>query len=120
MRWVSLLMRRNTVKQRFNHLYRGVLLGLFFTLANYLVSFSTPDLPWDPPKHAYATFPKMDSSPEAYGAALAHPITGEPRSCMLHTVAKEIKKTNYYIDIKCSRYIMFISASSFLLGPPWF
>ena len=92
MRWVSLLMRRNTVKQRFNHLYRGVLLGLFFTLANYLVSFSTPDLPWDPPKHAYATFPKMDSSPEAYGAALAHPITGEPRSCMLHTVAKEIKK----------------------------
>ena len=73
-------------------MYRAVLLGLCLPLANNLVSFSTPDLPGDPPKHVCATFPEMDSSPEAYGAALAHPIIGEPRSCMLYTVAKEIKK----------------------------
>ena len=39
------LMRRNTVKNRLNHLYRAVLPGLCLPLANYLVSFSTPALP---------------------------------------------------------------------------
>ena len=43
--WASSLVRRRAVKRQSNHLYRTVLLGLCLPLANYLVSFSTPDLP---------------------------------------------------------------------------
>ena len=44
--WASHLVRRSAVKRRLSHLYRTVLLGLCLPLANYPVSFSTPDLPW--------------------------------------------------------------------------
>ena len=46
--WMSPLVRRNAVKRWVSHLYRSVLTGLCLPLANYLVSFSTSDLPWDP------------------------------------------------------------------------
>ena len=44
--WASHLVKRSAVKRRLNHLYRTVLLGLCLPLANYLVSFSTLNLPW--------------------------------------------------------------------------
>ena len=40
------LVRRSTVKRRLCHLNGSVFLGLCLPLANHLVSFSTPDLPW--------------------------------------------------------------------------
>ena len=49
--WTSSLVRRSTVKRRLSHLYRAVLPGLCLPLANYLVSFFTPDLPYNPPQH---------------------------------------------------------------------
>ena len=45
--WVSPLVRRSTVKRQLSHLDRSVLPGVVFFQANYLVSFSTPDLPWN-------------------------------------------------------------------------
>ena len=45
-----------------NHLYRRVLPGLGLSLANYLVSFFTPDWSLDPPRD----FAKMDPTAEAY------------------------------------------------------
>ena len=39
-----------------NHSYGTALLGLCFPLANYLVSFFTPDWSMDPPQDAYTTF----------------------------------------------------------------
>ena len=42
-------------KKQLSHLYRTVLLGLCLPLVNYLVSFSTLDLPWDLPQHACTT-----------------------------------------------------------------
>ena len=42
-------MRRNVVKRQLSHLYKSVHLGLCLPLANNLVSFTTPDLSWDPP-----------------------------------------------------------------------
>ena len=39
-----------------NHQYRTVLLGLCLPLANYLVSFFTPDWSMEPPQDACATF----------------------------------------------------------------
>ena len=65
-------MRKSAIKRWLNRLYRSVLPGLCLHLANYLVSFSTPDLPWDPPRHECAS--QMDSSKEAHGMALASRI----------------------------------------------
>ena len=45
----SPLMRRRTVKRQVNHLYRALLLSLCLLLANYLASFSTPDLRYTSP-----------------------------------------------------------------------
>ena len=50
-----------------NHLSRTVLPGLCLHLANYLVSFFTPDWSQDPPQHACSIFAKMDPTPEACG-----------------------------------------------------
>ena len=44
-----------------NHLYRTVL------LANYLLSFFTPDWSMDSPQDACVNFSKMDPTPEDYG-----------------------------------------------------
>ena len=44
----SPLVRRNAVKRQLSHLYKSVLPGLCLPLVNNLVSFTTPDLPWDP------------------------------------------------------------------------
>ena len=72
--WTPSLMRRSAVIQKLcrntvgkecrhpewggdvSHLYRTVLPGLCLPLANYLVSFFTPDWSMDPPKDACATF----------------------------------------------------------------
>ena len=40
------------------HLYRTVLLGLCFPLANYLVLFLTPDQTPDPPQYVCTSFGK--------------------------------------------------------------
>ena len=52
--WASSLERRRSAVKRLSHLYRSVLLGLCLLLANYLVPFSTPELPWDPLLGAHA------------------------------------------------------------------
>ena len=51
--WASFLVRRRAVKKWLSLLYSSVLLGLCLPLANDLVSFSTPDLPWDTPLGMY-------------------------------------------------------------------
>ena len=55
------------------HQFFQVFVDLF---ANYLVSFSTPDLTWNPPQHVCTPFSKMGSSPEAcrikYGVVSLH------------------------------------------------
>ena len=51
--WASFLMSRHAVKKWLSLLYSSVLLGLCLPLANDLVSFSTPDLPWDTPLGMY-------------------------------------------------------------------
>ena len=74
--WASSLMRRNTVKRQLNHLCRSVLPGLCLPLANYLVLFSHLTCPRALRNMRAQLFSKMDSSPEAYGAALASHIMG--------------------------------------------
>ena len=46
--WVFPLVRRSSVKRPLSYLCRSVLPFFVFLQANYLVSFSTPDIPWDP------------------------------------------------------------------------
>ena len=48
------------------HLYRSVLPGLCLLLANYLVSFSTPDLPWDPSLGAHALLSQDGSQSKGF------------------------------------------------------
>ena len=76
--WTSSLVRRSTVKRRLSHLYRAVLPGLCLPLANYLVSFFTPDLLWDTPLGFTHSSAKMDlkvkvsgRSKTYYGLALS-------------------------------------------------
>ena len=49
-----------------HHLYRSVLPGLCLLLANYLVSFSTPDLPWDPSLGAHALLSQDGSQSKGF------------------------------------------------------
>ena len=56
--WVAPL-TSSTLKRWSNRLCRAVLLGLCLPLANYLVSFSIPELPQDPSQHACSIFSKM-------------------------------------------------------------
>ena len=46
--WASPVARRSAVKRRLSCLHRSVLPGLCLPLAQYLIPFSTPGLPWDP------------------------------------------------------------------------
>ena len=41
-------MRRSAIRRQLSHLCRAGLPGLCLSLTNFLVSFSTPDLSWDP------------------------------------------------------------------------
>ena len=67
---------RSMVKRWLNNSCRTVLPGLYLPMDNFLVSFSTPDLPEDPSGYTCAKFSKMDSSPEADGVALASQTMG--------------------------------------------
>ena len=64
--WTSSLERRRSAVKRLSHLYRSVLLGLCLLLANYLVSFSTPELPWDPFLGAHAPLSQDGSQSEGF------------------------------------------------------
>ena len=45
---------------------KSVLLGLCLPLTNYLVSFSTPELPWDPLLGAHAPLSQDGSQSEGF------------------------------------------------------
>ena len=49
-------MRSSTVKRDVNCLQRTILLGILLPLANYLVSFFTPDWSMDPYQYVCTTF----------------------------------------------------------------
>ena len=64
--WTSSLERRRSAVKRLSHLYRSVLLGLCLPLTNYLVSFSTPELPWDPLLGTHAPLSQDGSQSEGF------------------------------------------------------
>ena len=70
--WTSSLVRRSTVKWQLSHLYRAVLPGLCLPLANYLVSFFTPDLPWDTPLGFTHPSAQMDLKVKVSGRSKTH------------------------------------------------
>ena len=57
------LVRRSSVKRWLSHLYRAV---LCLSLANYLFSFSTPDLSWDPPLGVHTPLSQDGSQSEGF------------------------------------------------------
>ena len=65
-------MRRSLVKRQVSHSYRSVLLGLCPPIANCLVPFPTPDLPWDPPLGVHAALSQMDLEVKASGRYMTH------------------------------------------------
>ena len=66
--WASPVARRSAVKRRLSCLHRSVLPGLCLPLAQYLIPFSTPGLPWVR-THRSA---KMDLKVEASGRSKNH------------------------------------------------
>ena len=72
--WASSLMRRSGVKGRLSHSYRAVL--PVFVYIWLIILFLFPHLPCPRalPNVRAQLFSKMDSSPEAYGTALASHI----------------------------------------------
>ena len=60
------LVRRSIVKRQLSQLHRSVLLGLCLPLANYLVPFSTPNLPWDTPLGVHAPLSQDGSRSEGF------------------------------------------------------
>ena len=53
--WVFPLVRRSSVKRWWSYLHMSVLPFFVFLRAHYLVSFSTPDLPWYTPLRVHAS-----------------------------------------------------------------
>ena len=60
------LERRSTVSSCLSHLYGSVLPGLCSPSAKYPVSFSTPDLSWDPSQAAHASLSQDRSWSECF------------------------------------------------------
>jgi len=60
------------VKRQLSQLHRSVLLGLCLPLANYLVPFSTPNLPWTLPWVCMLPSAKMDLEVKASGRYKTH------------------------------------------------
>ena len=66
-KWVGVPpVRKSIVKWQLSDLYGSVLSGHRLPSANYLVSFSTPDLPWDSPLDAPASLSQDGSQSEGF------------------------------------------------------
>ena len=66
--WVFPPVRRNSkVKRQWGHIYRDQFFWVcVFLQANYLVSFPTPDLPWDPHLSAHSPLNQDGSQSEGF------------------------------------------------------
>ena len=82
------------MKRQLSRLYRSVLLGLCFPLANYLVSLPTHDLPWGPLLGAHThTVLSQDGSwsegfwevQDSFIMAWHYPLTSDPQGAFLCT-----------------------------------
>ena len=85
--WASPVARRSAVKRRLSCLHRSVLPGLCLPLAQYLIPFSTPGLPWAPyPGCARTAQPRWISkwsgrSKNHYGLALSRLLASKEPFC---------------------------------------